>query len=159
MEKDFLFFFSQIFIFLVFTFSLISAKTSNIIEINEDIPGNTDYKKVSFQSDDITSNHFFKYSVENIQKSGIGSFRIDFDEFNAYSKKNEVFCTFVDESTSDEELQDKLFNLTNEDTSCVGNFNNEGKFDSIIRYDKNRTKLGIYLMGQGAMKFKATVCY
>ena len=157
MEKDFLFYFSQIFIFLVFTFSLISAKTSNIIEINEDIPGNTDYKKVSFESDDMTLNHFFKYNVENIPKSGIGSFRIDFDEFNVYSMKNEVFCTFVDESTSDEELQDKLFHLTNEDTSCVGNFNNEGIFDGIIRYDKNRTRLGIYLMAQGAIKFTATV--
>ena len=45
MEKDFLFTFSQIFIPLEISFSLISAETSNLNEINEEIPGNTDYKK------------------------------------------------------------------------------------------------------------------
>ena len=149
--------FSQILILLLFSLSLISIKSATIYEINEDIEGSSDYKKVSFESDSKTFNHFFKYSVQTIPKSRIGPLRIDFDSFNELSQTNNVFCTFVDESTTDADLEQKLRLLTNEDTTCVGQFNKDGIFDGIIEYDTTKTKLGIYLVAKGGISFTATV--
>ena len=149
--------FSQILILILFSLSLISIKSATIHEINEDISGNSDYKKVSFESDGKTFNHFFKYSVKNIPKSRIGALRIDFDSFNELSQNNNVFCTFVKESTSDADLEQQLRLLTDEDTACVGKFNSKGIFDGIIEYNTTNTKLGIYLVAKGGIQFTATV--
>ena len=82
--------------FLTIFFSLcLSIKATNVYTINNVING-TNYTKVSFESDEKTVNHYFKYKVKNIPKSQIGAFRIDFDVFNELSlEKNEVYCTFV----------------------------------------------------------------
>ena len=152
-----LFFSNKFFIFILFSFSFISIKSDTIYEINQDIPGNSEYKKFSFESEATTFNHFFKYSVKNIPKSRIGALRFFFDSFNELSKTNNVFCTFVDDATTDAALEEKLRELTSEDTSCVGQFNSEGIYDGIIEYDTTKTKLGIYLVSKGAIPFTATV--
>jgi hypothetical protein len=62
-----------ILIFILFSIYL-SVKAANIYEIKEDIDGNKNYKKVSFESDEKTINHYFKFNVKDIPKSRIGAF-------------------------------------------------------------------------------------
>ena len=150
--------FSHFFLVLfILSISLFEIKSDTILEINEDVPGNTEYKKVSFDSEATKRNHFFKYTVTNIPQSRVGAFRIDFDKFNVLSESNKVFCTFVDEQTSDADLEEKLRMLTDEDTTCVGNWNSIGIFDGIIEYDTTKKKLGIYLVAGGGISFSASV--
>ena len=70
---------------------------------------------------------------------------------------NKVFCTFVDESTSDEKLIEELGLLTEDTSACVGKFNEKGIFDGIIKHDSSKTKLGIYLFTRGVIQFTARV--
>ena len=159
MSKLLKFFFNYKFlIYIIFSFSLISVKSAEIYEINEEVGSNPNYKKAEFSSDAKTLNHYFKHTVGTIPESRIGAFRIDFDSFNELSLQlNKVFCTFVDESTSDEKLVEQLGLLTDEDTSCVGKFNEKGIFDGIIEYHSTKKKLGIYLVTRGAIQFTARV--
>ena len=135
----------------------LSVKASNVYEIKEDI-GNKKYKKVSFESDEKTVNHYFKFDVKDTPKSRIGAFRIDFDVFNELSlEKNEVYCTFVEKSKSDDDLVKELEGMNSKNTNCIGQFNKKGIFEGIIKYDKDKTKLGIILKAKGEIKFTATV--
>ena len=85
--------------------------------------------------------------MSSITTSGIGAFRFEFDSFYpALEKSYKVFCTFVDQSTSDEGLISALRLLNEDTTSCVGAFNSNGFYDGIIKYDKTKTKMGIYLI-------------
>ena len=147
-------FYNKLLIFILFSILFVSIKSSTIHAINEIV--NDDYKKAYFDSDAKTLNHFFKYTVTDVPKSRIGAFRIEFDVFNMLSINNEVFCTFVDESTSDADLEEKLLQITAENTSCVGKMG-EGIFDGIIEYDTTKKKLGIYLIAKGQIRFTATV--
>ena len=151
--------FNQILAFFLLYLSLLEVK-GQICEFNDTIIGNINYATVSFYSDEETINHFFKYSVNDIPKSRIGSFRFDFNTFNDLSQNNEVYCTFVDGSMSDEDLENELLTLSHENSTCLGKFNklsSEGKFDGLIEYDTNKTKLGIILKAIGKIKFSATV--
>ena len=135
----------------------LSVKASNVYEIKEDI-GDKKYKKVSFESDEKTVNHYFKFDVKDTPKSRIGAFRIDFDVFNVLSlEKNEVYCTFVEKSKSDDDLVKELEGMNSKNTNCIGQFNKKGIFEGIIKYDKDKTKLGIILKAKGEIKFTATV--
>ena len=147
-------FYNKLLIFILFSILFVSIKSSTIHEINEIV--NDDYKKVYFDSDAETLNHFFKYTITDVPKSRIGAFRIEFDVFNMLSINNEVFCTFVDESTSDADLEEKLLQITAENTSCVGKMS-VGIFDGIIEYDTTKKKLGIYLIAKGQISFTASV--
>ena len=149
-----LFFSNKFLIFILLLLSLISIKSDIIYDINQDVTGSTDYKKVSFESIGDTYNHFFKYSVKKIPISRIGAFRIDFDAYD--DSETIVFCTFVDESTSDTVLEEKLRMLTKTDTTCVGEYHSS-KFDGIIEYDESKTKLGIYLVSKTVQQYTATV--
>ena len=142
-------------IFLLFSLLFISINSAEIIEIKNTL--NSDYKYASFSSEATTLNHFFKYTITNIPSSRVGAFRIDFNNFNQLSLQNLVFCTFVDDSATDTELEEKLRQTTAEDTTCVGSFNQNGKFDGIIEYDTTKKKLGIYLVAKGAISFQASV--
>ena len=156
MKKKSSFYCNQILIFILL-FLCLSAKTINIYEINEEISGNTNYKKISFESDENTVDHYFTYNVTKIPISRIGAFRVDFDVFNQLSlEKNEVYCTFVDESATDD-LVNKLDEINSKTTSCIGQFNNKGIFEGIIKYEQTKTKLGIHLKANGKIKFTATV--
>ena len=117
-------------IFIIFI--LCSIKSQEVYDISEDIKGNADYKKVSFESSESTVNHYFKHSVSTIPKSRVGAFRIDFDVFDELLKESKVYCTFVDESTTDSSLIEQLRNLDEEKSSCVGAINDKGIYDGII---------------------------
>ena len=131
----------NLFILIIFSLSLFSIKSDTILEINEDVPGSSEYKKVSFESERTKRNHFFKYTVSDIPKSLLGAFRIDFDVFNEASLRNSVFCTFVDEGTSDSDLEETLRQLTVEDSACVGEFKIDGKYDGLIKYSTTKKKI------------------
>ena len=148
-------FYNQLVVIILFSILFISIKSDTIYEINQVL--NEDYKTVTFSSEPNKLNHFFKYTVTNIPKSRIGAFRIDFSSFNELSLQNIVYCTFVDESTSDAVLEEKLRQTSSSDTTCVGQFGESGKFDGIIEYDTTKTKLGIYLVAKGAISFTASV--
>ena len=143
---------------ILFSFSLISINSATIHEINEDVTSNPDYKKSEFESDAKTLNHYFKYTFTNVPNSRVTAFRIDFDQFNELSlQMNKVFCTFVDESTSDENLISELSLLDDETSACVGKFNEKGIYDGIVKHDSTRKKLGIYLFTRGVIPFSARV--
>ena len=155
--KNKIFYCNHILIFILLSLCL-SIKATNVYEIKEGISGNNNYTKVSFESDEKTINHYFKYNVKNIPESRIGTFRIDFDVFNELSlEKNEVYCTFVKESTSDDDLVKELDKINSKNTNCIGEFNKKGIFEGIIKYDQDKTKLGIILKAKGQIKFTATV--
>ena len=156
MKKNNLFSFNKIFLIFLYL-SLFSITSNTVIEINEEIAGNPNYKKISFDSNETDINYFFKYNVEEIPKSRIGAFRIDFNSFNELSQTNEVFCKFVDNSTSDDDLEQVLLQVTSENSSCIGQFNSKGIYDGIIQYDKEKTELGIFLIAKGEISFTATV--
>ena len=149
-----LFFSNKFLIFILISFSLISIKSDTIYDINQDVTDSSDYKKVSFEATGETYNHFFKYSVKEIPKSRIGAFRIDFDAYD--DSETIVFCTFVDESTTDSALEEKLRMLTKEDTTCIGQYHSS-MYDGIIEYDETKTKLGIYLVSKTTQQYTATV--
>ena len=158
MRKDEKYSFNKMVALFLFFLFLLPVTSIQIKEINEDITGNINYSKLSFESDENTSEHFFKYSVKTIPKSQIGAFRIDFDQFNQLSlEKNLVFCTFVEESATDDDLQEALKNVDNQNTNCIGKFNQNGFFEGIIKYDPNKTKLGILLKANGKISFSATI--
>ena len=142
-------------IFIIFI--LCSIKSQEVYDISEDIKGNADYKKVSFESSESTVNHYFKHSLSTIPKSRVGAFRIDFDVFDELLKESKVYCTFVDESTTDSSLIEQLRNLDEEKSSCVGAINDKGIYDGIIEYHQSKTKLGIYLYSNCQMSYTATV--
>ena len=156
-----IFFFSYILQLIIISHCFISIKSDEVdpvLEINEDIPNNKDYKKVEFSSTFNILNHFFKYSVCTIPSSRINAFRVEFDQFNPRAKEmNAVFCTFVDSSTSDINLIEELRMLNMTTTSCIGGFNDDGVFDGIIKYHETKKKLGIYLVTHQMMNFTARI--
>ena len=59
MKKVSKLFFSNMFlIFILLSLSLISVKSDTIYNINQDVTGTSDYKKVSFEANGETYNHF-----------------------------------------------------------------------------------------------------
>ena len=144
-------------IFIIFATFFCLIKSDTIHDINQDVPGTSEYKKVSFESEETQRNHFFKYSVTTVPKSRIGALRFDFDRFNTQSISNQVLCTFVDAQTSDADLEETLRQLNVKDSACIGKFNSEGKYNGIIEYDTSKKTLGIYLVAGGYISFTATV--
>ena len=152
-------FFSKSFVQLILLLiCIISIKSTTIHEINESVPGNNNYKKAEFSSDQKTLNHYFKYTVATTPSSRITAFRFEFDKFNELSKsRNKVYCTFVDTTATDEELINAV-NLMDETTSsCIGAFNDNGIYDGIIEFPETKKKLAIYLVALGATDFTARV--
>ena len=150
-------FYQKYLIFILFILSFNSINSAQVYDISEEIKGNSDYKKVSFESGETTLNHYFKHSVSTIPQSRIGPFRIDFDSFNELTKESKVYCTFVDESTSDDSLISQLNLLDQETSSCVGAFNDRGFYDGIIEYHQSKKKLGIFLYSNCLMSYTGTV--
>ena len=123
---------------VVIFFSLcLSIKATNVYEIKESISGNKNYTKVSFESDEKNLNHYFKYKVNNIPQSRIGAFRIKFEAFNQLSlEKNQVYCTFVDESATDDDLVKAFEKVNDQNTNCIGQFNIKGIFEGLLNMIK-----------------------
>ena len=150
-------FFQNLLILLIFIQLFSLNITADVVqEINQDVPGNTNYKKREFSSDITTLNFYFKYSFSKIPDSRITAFRFEFDQFSDLAMElNSVHCTFVSESDSDETLIEELRLLTSEKSSCIGNFTYNGYFDGIIKHDPSKTKLGIYLVSRGGVSYTA----
>ena len=70
---------------------------------------------------------------------------------------NRVFCTFVDSSTSDDDLIVQVGMINQTTTSCIGGFNDDGLFDGIIKYHESKKKLAIYLVTHGQINFSARI--
>ena len=105
-------------------------------------------------------NHYFKYTASSIPSSRVGAFRFEFDSFYPILiKSNKVYCTFVDESTSDEDLILALRKLNEKTSSCIGEFNENGIYDGIIEYDHDKTKkkMGIYLVTLGGFSLNGRI--
>ena len=120
---------------LVFFFLILpifSFGADYVYDISVDVPGNTDYKKVEFESDESTTEHFFKHSVSEVTKSKINAFRIDFDSFDDPSKDYKVLCTFVSKSASDQDLVNQLRNIEEENAACKGGLSKNGIHDGIF---------------------------
>ena len=128
-------------IFILFSICLVTIKSEDkVIDINENILGNQDYKKATFSGDKDTTNHYFKHSVQTIPKAKIGAIRFDFNTFDEKSKQNDVICGFFDDSIVDSELIVKLKSLTKEKSACIGAFKDKGIYDGIVKYDETKKK-------------------
>jgi len=142
---------------ILFSLCLISIKSATVYEINEEVPYYDEYKKAEFSSDSKTLNHYFKYSVTRVPTSRISAFRFEFDQFSTQSLRNVVLCTFVDESTTDDQLIEEVRLIDNTTSSCIGEFDDNGIFDGIIEYDQNKRKLAIWLVTHGQINFTARI--
>ena len=145
---------------LVFFFLILPIFSSGedyVYDISVDVPGNTDYKKVEFESDESTTEHFFKHSVSEVTKSKINAFRIDFDSFGDSSQDFKVLCTFVSQSTTDPQLVNTLRNLAEENSACRGGLSSKGVYDGIFEYHDTNKKLGIFLYTDYKIFYTATV--
>ena len=134
-------FLHSFFIFIIFAIFLCSVKSDIIHDINQNVPGTSDYKTVSFESEESQKDHFFKYTVTTIPKSRIGALRFDFNRFNPESLSNQVLCTFVEQQTSDADLEEALRGLSLKDSACIGKFDSEGKYNGIVEYDTSKKKI------------------
>ena len=160
MKKKYNFFLKRIDILIVLFLCITSIKSasSTVYEINESVSGNSNYKKAEFSTTKLELNHFFKYTVTITPSSRITAFRFEFDRFNERSKlNNQVYCTFVDSSTSDEELMETLRTIDASTSSCIGAFNDDGIYDGIIEFHETKKKLGIYLVALGDIDFEARI--
>ena len=147
-----------LFLLLANSISALSVSADTVIEINQNVDGNANYKKAEFSGEQTDLNHYFKYSVSTIPTSRVTAFRFEFDTFYTFSTKTtKVLCTFVDSSTSDADLIEALRAIDDTTTSCVGAFNENGIYDGIIEFDETKTKMGIYLVTLGGYQFNARI--
>ena len=138
---------TNIFFFILLCLSISPAKFQTFHDITEDVTGYTGYKKAEF-SQDGTSIYYFKHTITFESKSKITSFRFLFDQFDSNFKNSKIFCTTVDSSTSDAQLKTTLDGLTENLSSCIGDFSEDessGIYDGIIKLTPNKLKLGIIL--------------
>ena len=160
MKKKYNFFhkkFIQLILLFCTIFSIKSA-SNTVYEINESVPGNNNYKKAEFSAGKLELNHFFKYTVTTTPSSRITAFRFEFDKFNERSKlSNQVYCTFVDSSTSDADLMEILRAIDASTSSCIGAFNDNGIYDGIVEFHETKKTLGIFLVALGAIDFDARI--
>ena len=122
-----------------------ALEEDRIYDITGEITGDTNHKKAefSFNSDDI--NVFFKHDIETLPSSLITTFRIDFDQYSTDISNFKVLCTNVDKTTSDTVLINTLKNLAAGQSACKYGFKNNYYYDSIVRLDSTKQKLGIML--------------
>ena len=140
---------------LLFITCLISINTASVDEINESV-SDSNYLKKEFSGTPTTLNHYFKYTVTSTPSSRITAFRIEFDQFNELSKeRNKVYCTFLDESTSDQNLINEIGLIDNTTSSCIGDFNDYGIYDGIIKFHSTKKKLAIYVVTLGNIDYNA----
>ena len=155
MKKETNFFSPKIINILLLFLYIFSINSATVYEINQSVDGKPEYKKVEFSGDPRTLNHYFKYTFNTIPSSKISAFRIHFDEFNPLSiERNKVFCTFVDDSSSDNDLINTVGLMDDTTSSCKGAFTN-GFYNGIIEHDNSKKKLAIYLVTLGAIDFTA----
>ena len=88
---------------------------------------------------------FFKHDIETLPSSLITTFRIDFDQYSTDISNFKVLCTNVDKTTSDTVLINTLKNLAAGQSACKYGFKNNYYYDSIVRLDSTKQKLGIML--------------
>ena len=128
-----------------------------IYNISEIVYDSYDHKKASFEFSNEDKYLFFKYDyINNLSTSKVISFRIEFDQFNA-NMNYQVFCTNVDNSISDLELMETLKSIKNEESSCIDGLRSYGKYDSIVKLDENKSKLGIILIPNLEFEFSGAI--
>ena len=134
----------------------LSSEADTVHEINESVD-NENYLKSEFSAETTDEAHYFKYTVTTTPSSSVTAFRFEFDQFSEAAYQNyQVFCTFVDTTTSDSDLITTLKNLDTSKSSCVGGFNEIGYYDGIVEIDAAKKKLGVYLYTPTAqLKFTA----
>ena len=128
-------------------------------EINEDVEGNSNYKKAEFEFASEDENQFFKYESTTLPTSRISSFRIDFDRFSVAMSDYKVKCVNVASTTSDSELISILKSLTDTQSSCIDGFRSYAIYDGIVKLDSSKPKLGIILTSTSDFSFTARIYF
>ena len=143
--------------FFTILISLANADPT-IYSISEIVSADPNYNKADFKVEPGTEKFYFEYSFTQIPTSRIGAFRFIYHSFDKAPLTNEVFCTFVDPSTSTTQMVNALDSLTNETSACIGSFKEEdGIFDGIVEYDMAKTKLLILLKITGDLSADASI--
>ena len=150
----FLFFFS----INILSIHSLSLKDGTIYEIDENIPGTTEYKTktMSFQSTDTVN--YFKYEFATVPSSLITAFKLDIAPYSSKMDGYKVLCTSVASSASDSDLISALNEVKADETksTCLHIYQNYGYCDSIIKLDKSKPKIGIaiYILATDSPQIK-----
>ena len=129
-----------------------------IYDINEDVDGDLNYKKAEFSFNQNDANMFFKYKFNgNFPSSKVSAFGIDFYQYAVDMQNYEVYCTNVDDSTSDSELIEYLKNLTRKTSSCIDGFKLYSYYHGIVKLDETKPKLGIIVIPNTERVFQGRI--
>ena len=153
----------QILFLFFFTLNILSThclslKDGTVYEIDENIPGTTEYKTktMSFQSTDTVN--YFKYEFATVPSSLITAFKLDITPYSYKMDGYKLLCTSVASSASDSDLISALNEVKADETksTCLHIYQNRGYDDSIIKLDKAKPKIGIaiYIVATDSPKIK-----
>ena len=148
--KDFYYILLIIIIINCFTPSLTlifgndSLENEEVININQNIQGDTDHKtaEYSFKAE---KNKYFKYVFSSLPSSLITTFRIEFDNYGTDISKYKILCINVDTSKDDSYIINTLKNLAYKDSACIDGFARYGFYEGIARLDESNKILAIIM--------------
>ena len=128
-------------------------------DIDESIPATEEYKtkEITFASTD-TAN-YFKYDFStNVPSSNITTFKLDLSPYSS-DMRYEVYCTNAPSSTSDTDLKNQLDEIKNRKykPSCMSIYRSLGKYDSIMKLDQTRTKIGIAIYMESSLDIEIKI--
>ena len=141
----------QILILAYFASNIINKESSSLKDnsiniIDEEIQGTNEYKTktITFSSTD-TMNYFTYDFDSNIPSSNITAFRLEISPYSSVIDSYRVYCTNVLSSASDSDLKNQLDEIINDSSksTCMHIKQNDGNLDSIMKLDKNKSKIGI----------------
>ena len=141
---------SQIILILILCSNILianslSLKEGTIYEIDQDISGTTEYKTktMSFGSSDTVN--YFRYSFLKIPSSLITAFKLDITPYSSKMDGYKVLCVNLPSTSSDSDLISALNQVKADESksTCVHLYQNYGYCDSIMKLDKDKTKIGI----------------
>ena len=141
----------QILILVYFASNIISKESSSLKDntiyiIDEDIQDTTEYKTKTITFSSIDTMKYFTYDFDkNIPSSNITAFRLEISPYSSVIDSYRVYCTNVLSSASDSDLKNQLDEIINDasKSTCMHIKQNDGNLDSIMKLDKNKSKIGI----------------
>ena len=127
----------------ILSINSLSLKDGSIYEIDEDIPGTTEYKTKTMPFSPTIN--YFKYVFTKIPSSLITAFKLDIIPYSTEMYGYKVYCTNLPSSASDSDLITALNEVKADETksTCEHLYQHYGYCDCIMKLDKTKTKIGI----------------
>ena len=133
-----------------------SLQAETVITIDKDIQGDTNHKRAEyeFKQEDAEKNKYFKYAFSGQISSLITTFRINFDSYDTDISNYKVLCANFESAASDETIISTLKSLKSSESACIDGFKSQGRFDGVVRFNKDKTVLAFMIQEEKAgLKF------